>query len=249
MKPGLNQPFCCCDGTHSQQACKPLSYLWRWGIFWSLAVERPAGTDTALPLESVLCSGWLLMSLSVSEGHSNASLSTAPPSGHCGEWEQQWIRLKYRWRIFQVLWSAIHNLWGNNNVSSSTFLLRLKCHPTLVWKKFQVQVQPDWKLPPTRAFIFSHAHKKGVGNADFSSFHYLRYLQKIWAASWVPPRWEACGSYGSSASSTSGSTGLAWWGWPRPCSRHHRPRPPLYCHTSKTQKNDGLAIIYSSGDR
>lgn len=31
-----------------------------------------------------------------------------------------------------------------------TFLLRLKCHPTLVWKMFLVPVQPDWKLPPRK---------------------------------------------------------------------------------------------------
>lgn len=61
------------------------TYLWRWGIFLTPAAGRPEGTDRAPPHGSVLCSDWLLMSLSVSAGHSNVSLSTAPPSGHCME--------------------------------------------------------------------------------------------------------------------------------------------------------------------
>lgn len=59
------------------------THLWRWGIFWVPAAERPAGTDTAPPHGWAPCSGWLLRPPSVSAERSNACRNTAPPVGHC----------------------------------------------------------------------------------------------------------------------------------------------------------------------
>lgn len=40
--------------------------------------------------------------------------------------------------------------WKNTECGFRTFVLRLKYHPTLVWKMFLVPVQPDWKQHPSK---------------------------------------------------------------------------------------------------
>lgn len=237
------------------------TYLWHWGTFWAPAAEPPVGTDTAPPPEWVPCSGWLLMSPSVSAGHSNASLSTAPPSGHCTEQEQRWARLN-AWVLF----------WGLFKMSNGKVLvLENLCVNTAIMTVCTIKVTNDvtsvpfswdWSVTQHRSERCSWCQFSQTGNCPLRKEHtlfihcekelelftfllykHLRFLQKIGAVFWVQPQWEACGSYGSSVSSAGGSTEQGWWGWPRPCSHCHRPHPPLYCHTTKRQKKDKLAII------
>lgn len=79
-------------------------YLWLWGIFWAPAAGHPEGTDTAPPRGWALCSGWLLMSPSVSAEHSSASQSTAPPSGHCVERKNTGLGSGFGLLTYVFLW-------------------------------------------------------------------------------------------------------------------------------------------------